>query len=106
MSHYEERLERDLADLKERVLAVGAEVEEALRCAERVVVHGDRALASRSSPSQSTRPPSRYDESSASSGRPCWALSRPTAIPQRWYPWQWKPTRRGRVSSWIPFGTR
>ena len=47
MSHYEERLERDLADLKERVLAVGAEVEEALRCAERVVVHGDRALASR-----------------------------------------------------------
>ncbi len=47
MSHYEERLERDLADLKEQVLAVGVEVEEALRCAERVVVHGDRALASR-----------------------------------------------------------
>jgi phosphate transport system protein len=47
MSHYEERLERDLADLKEQVLAVGAEVEEALRCAERVVLHGDRALASR-----------------------------------------------------------
>jgi phosphate transport system protein len=47
MSHYEERLERDLVDLKNRVLAVGAEVEEALRCAERVVVHGDRALASR-----------------------------------------------------------
>jgi phosphate transport system protein len=47
MSHYEERLERDLADLKGRVLAVGAEVEEALRCAERVVLHGDRALASR-----------------------------------------------------------
>ena len=47
MSHYEERLERDLADLKNRVLTVGAEVEEALRCAERVVIHGDRALASR-----------------------------------------------------------
>ena len=47
MTHYEERLERDLADLKDRVLAVGAEVEEALRCAERVVVHGDRALASK-----------------------------------------------------------
>jgi len=47
MSHYEERLERDLADLKDQVLAVGAEVEEALRCAERVVIHGDRALASR-----------------------------------------------------------
>jgi phosphate transport system protein len=47
MSHYEERLERDLADLKQRVLAVGAEVEEALRSAERVVLQRDRALASR-----------------------------------------------------------
>jgi phosphate transport system protein len=47
MSHYEERLEHDLADLKERVLAVGAEVEEALRRAERVVLVGDRGLASR-----------------------------------------------------------
>jgi len=47
MSHYEERLEHDLGDLRERVLAVGAEVGEALRSAERAVLLGDRALASR-----------------------------------------------------------
>ncbi|HVR29359.1 MAG TPA: phosphate signaling complex protein PhoU [Thermoanaerobaculia bacterium] len=47
MSHYEERLEHDLGELKGRVLAVGGEVEDALRSAERAVVHADRALASR-----------------------------------------------------------
>jgi len=47
MSHYEERLERDLLDVRDRVLAVGAEVEEALRCAERAVLHADRAIAAR-----------------------------------------------------------
>ena len=47
MSHYEERLERDLAALKARVIAVGAEVEQALRAAERAILGGDRALASR-----------------------------------------------------------
>jgi phosphate transport system protein len=47
MSHYEERLERDLEELKGRVLEVGGEVEQALRNAERAVLHGDRELASR-----------------------------------------------------------
>ncbi len=45
MTHYEERLERDLAGIRERIVAVASAVEEALeRCAHALLTH-NRALA-------------------------------------------------------------
>ena len=46
MSHYEERLERDLERIRERVAQAGIHVDEALRAAERTFRTGDRNLAS------------------------------------------------------------
>lgn len=47
MSHYEERLERDLETIRDRVLAVAAQVEEAVRLAVHAFLAGDRPLAAR-----------------------------------------------------------
>ncbi len=46
MSHFEERLERDLQEIRDRVQAVGETVEEALRLAVQTVLSGDEATAS------------------------------------------------------------
>jgi phosphate transport system protein len=47
MSHYEQRLERDLNDIHDRVAAVGERVEQALRNAIHALLTGDEALAYR-----------------------------------------------------------
>ena len=45
MSHYEERLEADLAKIRARLKAIGARVEEAHKTAVHALLTGDRALA-------------------------------------------------------------
>lgn len=47
MSHYEERLEADLTEIRTRVRKLGEDVAAALRHAEHAFLEGDRALASR-----------------------------------------------------------
>ena len=45
MTHYEERLEEDLAHLREGVVAVGEKVQHAMEHAVRALLQGDRELA-------------------------------------------------------------
>ncbi len=45
MSHYEQRLEADLGKIRERLKAIGAQVEEAQKTAVHALLTGDRALA-------------------------------------------------------------